>query len=259
MKKSIGFIGGGRITGIILQALKNRGYEHGEVSVFDINPDVCKSLKLRFQDIEISDLNIAGSRDIVFIALHPPVIMETLDKAKEIIRKDAVIISLAPKITIEKFASALGNKNIVRLIPNATSVINQGYNPVCFAEGVKEKQEILNLLMVLGKTFETDESKLEAYAISSAMMPTYFWFQWYEIIEIAKQMGLSESESKETIEQTLKAAIDVMFKSGLTKNDVIDLIPVKPIGEHQQEIIDIYREKLIGLFNKLKPAPQPAL
>jgi pyrroline-5-carboxylate reductase len=259
MKRSIGFIGGGRITGIILQALKNRGYEHGKVSVCDINPEVSQSLKLRFPDIEISDLNIAGSRDIVFIALHPPVIMETLGKMKEVVKQDAIIISLAPKVTIEKFSSILGNNNIVRLIPNATSVINQGYNPVCFHVDVKEKREILNLLMVLGKTFETDESKLEAYAISSAMMPTYFWFQWYEMIEIARQMGLSEAESKETIEQTLKAAIDVMFKSGLTKSDVIDLIPVKPIGEHQQEIIDIYREKLIGLFNKLKPAPQPAL
>ena len=57
MKKSIGFIGGGRITGIILQALKNRDYENGKVSVCDINPDVCKSLELRFPDIEISDLN----------------------------------------------------------------------------------------------------------------------------------------------------------------------------------------------------------
>ena len=217
MKKSIGFIGGGRITGIILQALKNRDYEHGKVSVCDINPDVCQSLKLRFPDIEISDLNTAGSRDIVFIALHPPVIMEALGKMKEAVKQDAVIISLAPKITIEKFASTLGNKNIVRLIPNATSVINQGYNPVCFAEGVKEKQEILDLLMVLGETFETEESKLEAYAIASAMMPTYFWFQWYEIMEIASQMGLSEAESRDTIEQTFKAAIDVMFKSGLTK------------------------------------------
>ena len=85
------------------------------------------------------------------------------------------------------------------------------------------------------------------------MMPTYFWFQWYEIMEIAKQMGLSETEGRETIEQTLKAAIEVMFKSGLTKDEVKDLIPVKPIGENENQILEIYRNKLIGLFNKIKP------
>ena len=253
MKKSIGFIGGGRITRIILQALKNQDAEYGKVSVFDLNVDVCQALNQKFPDIEITDINAAATEDIVFIALHPPVIMETLSQIKDFIKRDTIFISLAPKITIDTFSSTLGNKNIVRLIPNATSGINQGYNPICFADGIMEKQEIVNLLSVLGKTFETDESKLEAYAIVSAMMPTYFWFQWYELIEIAKQIGLSEPESKETIEQTLLAAINVMFKSGLLKNEVIDLIPVKPIGEHEQQIIEIYQSKLMGLFNKIKP------
>jgi pyrroline-5-carboxylate reductase len=256
MKKSIGFIGGGRITKIVLRAFKNQNAALGKVIVYDINPDVYKALNQVYPGCEMADLNSAATCDIVFIALHPPVIMETLGKIKDVTKQESIFISLAPKITIDKFASSLENDNIVRLIPNATSVINQGYNPVCFKNGFKAKKEIMDLLFVLGTTFETEESKLEAYAISSAMMPTYFWFQWYEIMEIAQQMGLSESESKETIEQTLKAAIDVMFKSGLTKNEVIDLIPVKPIGENQQQIIDIYREKLIGLFNKIKPVYQ---
>lgn len=253
MKKSIGFIGGGRITRIILQALKNSDYELGEVTVSDINSDVCQSLKVKFQDIEISDLFTAAAQDIVFIALHPPIIMETLSKIKDVIKQDSIFISLAPKITLDNISSTLGNRNAVRLIPNATSVINQGYNPICFNSDIIEKQEIVNLLSVLGKTFETDESKLEAYAIASAMMPTYFWFQWYEIMEIAQQMGLTEAESRDTIEQTLKAAIEVMFKSGLTKDEVINLIPVKPIGEHEQQITEIFQTKLIGLFNKIKP------
>jgi pyrroline-5-carboxylate reductase len=44
-----------------------------------------------------------------------------------------------------------------------------------------------------------------------------------------------------------------MFKSGLTIQDVMDLIPVKPIGEHEVQIAEIYRTKLIGLFEKIKP------
>jgi pyrroline-5-carboxylate reductase len=44
-----------------------------------------------------------------------------------------------------------------------------------------------------------------------------------------------------------------MYKSGLTTNEVIDLIPVKPIGQHEPQIADIYKTKLIGLFEKIKP------
>jgi pyrroline-5-carboxylate reductase len=31
------------------------------------------------------------------------------------------------------------------------------------------------------------------------------------------------------------------------------LIPVKPIGENEQQITEIYKTKLIGLFEKIKP------
>ena len=253
MKKSIGFIGGGRITKIILQAFKNQTQELGKVLVFDINAEVCQALKQKFPNIEISDINAVVNQEIVFISLHPPVIMETLGKIKEMVKKESIFISLAPKITIDKISTAIGNKNIVRLIPNATSFINQGYNPICFENDFKDKQEILNLLSALGKTFETDEAKLEAYAIASAMLPTYFWFQWYEMIEIAKQLGLTDAESKETVEQTLLASLHLMFKSGLSKNEVIDLIPVKPIGENEGQIKEILQTKLTGLFAKIKP------
>ena len=110
MKKSIGFIGGGRITRIILQALKNQLSGSGKIMVYDINPDVDKALKQVFPACELADLNAAATCDIVFIALHPPVIMETLGKIKGVARNESIFISLAPKITIDKFASSLGNK-----------------------------------------------------------------------------------------------------------------------------------------------------
>lgn len=40
-----------------------------------------------------------------------------------------------------------------------------------------------------------------------------------------------------------------------TPEQVMDLIPVKPIGEHQQQITEIYQTKLLGLFEKIKPYP----
>ena len=251
--KTLGFIGAGRITGIFLQAFKNKGLSLSEISIFDINNDISKMLKEKFPEIKISDLKGVSSDDVVFIALHPPVIMETLNSVKEFVKKDTVIISLAPKITIEKISTLLGNQNIVRLIPNATSIINQGYNPVCFSNGCGDKQNIFELLSALGKTFETQEQKLEAYAIASAMLPTYFWFQWFELIEIAAQIGLSDKEALETVEETIIASINTAFKSGLTQKEVCDLIPVKPIGENEIQIKEILNSKLKGLYEKIKP------
>jgi pyrroline-5-carboxylate reductase len=253
---SLGFIGGGRITRILLQAFANRNVKFRDVVVTDTNNDVLARLKNMFPFIRAENEASASHQDVVFISLHPPVIMDTLEKVKGNFKEDATVISLAPKINIERLSAKLsGVKNIARLIPNATSYINQGYNPITFASGFEpaQKKVILDMLKELGSTFEVSEEKLESYAIMSAMLPTYFWFQWKELGDIGKKIGLTEDEAKESINQTIKASLDLLYKSGLSSKEVIDLIPVKPIGEHEPQIVDIYNTRLLGLFEKIKP------
>lgn len=253
---SLGFIGGGRVTRILLHAFQKRNAIFSKVIVSDSNQEVTKQLKAQFPEIQIDVTPVAAAQDIVFISLHPPVIMDTLELIKGSINSDSIVISLSPKITISKISSVLNRtENIVRLIPNATSYINEGYNPVCFSSGFPEdkKYQLLNLLKYLGNTFEVQESKLEAYAIMSAMLPTYFWFQWSELQSIGLQIGLTETECRESIQETLTGAVNLMYKSGLTSSEVIDLIPVKPIGDMETQITGIYRSKLPGLFEKIKP------
>ena len=256
MKQSIGFIGGGRVTRILLQAFKNENAQFSKIVVTDPNQDVSGKLKKSFPEIQVDNASLAASQDIVFISLHPPVVMDTLELIKGSINSNAIVISLAPKITIAKISSKLSQvKNIARLIPNATSFINEGYNPVCFSSDFSksEKKQVLELLKLMGNTFEVSEEKLESYAIMSAMLPTYFWFQWKELAEIGKKIGLTEKESDDSINDTLIASLNLMYKSGLTPQEVMDLIPVKPIGEHETQIVEIYKTKLLGLFEKIKP------
>jgi len=252
--KTLGFIGGGRITRILLQAFSNENVSFDNIVVYDLNPEPAANLQKQFPSIHVSDPDQAASQDIVVIALHPPVIMEMLDKIQPFVSEETTLLSLAPKITMEKISQKLGNVNrIVRLIPNATSIINEGYNPVCFSSGMEagDKQSFLQLLGTLGKTFEVTESKLEAYAIVSAMAPTYFWFQWKKLCDIGEQVGLQKEDAEQTVKQTMNAALNTMFRSGLSWEEVTDLIPVKPIGEYEEEISNMFEQKLVGLYNKI--------
>ena len=252
---ALGFIGGGRITKIFLQAFANKKVDFTSVIVFDTNAETVAALQKRFPFIKSGSLEEAASQQAVFIALHPPMIMETLDKMAGIVAEDALVVSLAPKITLEKMASKLKTKAIARMIPNATSYINEGFNPITYGNEMAEADKLqANLLLkTLGQTFETDEAKLEAYAVTSAMLPTYFWFQFLEMEKIAQQTGLTSEEASLSVKTTLQNALNLYFNSGLTPAEVIDLIPVKPIGEHQEQITEIYQTKLMGLFQKIKP------
>jgi pyrroline-5-carboxylate reductase len=226
------------------------------ILVYEPDPEVASALKARYPDISIADsLSLPAQQDIIMLAVHPPVMMETLDLIRQSVGEGSMVVSLAPKITLEKISGILETKKVVRMIPNATSFINKGYNPVSFQDQFPEedKKSIMRLFRKLGKTIEVEESMLEGYAMISAMLPTYFWFQWKKMEELAVQMGFEEAEAKKVIRNTLKRSGSLYYRSSLTPDEVMDLIPVKPIGAHEDQIREIYENRLMELYGKIKP------
>lgn len=257
MLNTFGFIGGGRVTRFLLEGLKRAGRMPERVVVSDVNEEVLNKLKKYFPQIEsvLNDNTIPASQDIVFLAIHPPAIIKVLEEIRAYIKPDAILISLAPKLTIAKLTEGLGGfQRIVRMIPNAPSFVNRGYNPLTFSPSLSEveRKKLIEVLSVLGECPEVEEEKLEAYAILTAMGPTYFWFQLYELIEMGKSFGLSDEEIKKGLEAMIIGAVKTMVESGLPPEEVMDLVPVKPLGDKEQEIRNIYRAKLESLFRNLK-------
>ena len=252
---SIGFIGAGRITRIFLEGLRNKSVEFKWVRVYDHNSGTVETLSDEFPDIERAESpSDAAKAEVVVLAVHPPAVMEILDKIVNTVGDNTFLVSLAPKITIEKIAEKVKIANIIRMIPNATSFINKGYNPVAYHEAMlkKERKFIKKLFKPLGKIFTVEEYKLEGYAIVSGMLPTYFWFQIEELENVAQQTGLSAEEARKAIRSTLKRAVDLYFTSGLTPTEVMDLIPVKPLAENEEEIRNTLNSKLLSLYDKIK-------
>ena len=84
------------------------------------------------------------------------------------------------------------------------------------------------------------------------MGPTYLWFQLYELQAIAESFGLTPTETQTGIAQMVMGAVDTMFQSGLHPFEVLDLVPVKPLGEDEDMIKNLYHARLEALFARLK-------
>lgn len=256
--KTIAFIGGGRITRIFLQAFSKQGMALDHIAVLDPDQAVLHTLKLKFPAISVSfgSLEPIVSANLVFLAIHPPVMMETLSLIQTAINPSAAVVSLAPKFSIEKIGAALGYiKNVARINPSASSYIHQGVNPVCFSAGFDplKKAELLELIKPLGFSPEVDETKIEAYAMISAMGHTYFWFQLEKLKELAVSFGMDDAEAKTVISAMMHGTVETLFHSGLTYPEVVDLVPVKPLGPVEKEITAMYDNYLVPLYTKIKP------
>jgi pyrroline-5-carboxylate reductase len=255
--KSIGFIGGGRVTKIFLHGFKAANVNFNKTIIFDPNNEVLTKLQNNFSQIECESENIesVSQCDIVILAVHPPLMVDTLTKIKGFLSENALLVSLAPKINISKMIEILGGfNNIARVIPSAPGIINQGINPVSFAESLSDTQKnmLQDLLQILGKVPVVNESKLEAYALICAMGSTYFWFQFQKLKELALSFGMEEQEAKEVIADMIEGSINTLFFSKFKADETMDLIPVKPIGEYEEIIKTFYDEKLKELYEKIK-------
>jgi pyrroline-5-carboxylate reductase len=255
--KTIGFIGGGRITRIFLEGWQRAGQLPGKVVVSDCNAETLAKLKAHFPSVETTAQSAAAAaQDIVFLAVHPPVMAEVATGLKGTFQPGAIVVSLAPKFTIAKLTELLGGfARLARVIPNAPSVIGAGFNPVAFGAALSaaDKADISELLTPLGECPEVMETKLEAYAVVSAMSPTYLWFQLQTLREVAASFGLTDAEIAPALKRSVCGATRTLLESGLTPAEVLDLIPVKPLAEMETQVTEMYRTRLPAIYQKIKP------
>ena len=255
--KTIGFIGGGRITRILLEGWKRANVLPANIVVSDCNGESLAKLQTQFSSVQTAaESGVAASQDIVFLAVHPPVMAAVAAGIKVSLKPDALAVSLAPKFTVAKLTELLGGfARLARVIPNAPSVVNFGFNPVAFGAALTaaDKAAITALLSPLGECPEVAEGKLEAYALLTARGPTYFWFQFYELRRFAETSGLTIEEAQHGLEAMVAGALKTMTAAGLGREEVMNLIPVKAPGEMEAPVTEFFRKQLPFIREQIKP------
>ena len=256
--KNLGFIGGGRITRIFLEGWTRAQKVPPSVTVSDPNAETLTKLKARFPAIRTTPDNAQGAGGgIVFLAVHPPAMADATAAIKGALKPNALVVSLAPKFTFAKLSALLGGfARLARVIPNAPSVVNFGFDPVAFAPvlSAADKTEITNLLAPLGECPEVAEDKLEAYAVLTAMGPTFLWFQLQALREVVAGFGLSEAEIAPAMKRMVCGAARTLLESGLTPAEVMDLVPVRPLADSEPAVLDAYRTRLPAVMDRIRPA-----
>jgi pyrroline-5-carboxylate reductase len=255
---SLGFIGGGRVTRIILGGFRKKGKEFAEIVVSDLSEEALARLRALYPNARtiLGDNKGPAVCDLVFLALHPPACGAVLDEIKGVLRPDAILISLAPKLTISRITERLGGfSRVGRMIPNAPSIVGAGYNPITYPPGLDNHEwaAIGGALGALGECPEVPEKDLEAYAVLAAMGPTYFWFQWEELEGLGTGFGLSSENARKALAAMAGGAAKAYFESGLSAAEVMDLVPVKPLKDDEEDIRSKYRLRLNPLFEKIRP------
>ena len=257
MFNTISFIGAGRIARIMLEGWNKAGALPPSILVYDINPDAVTALQKSFSGVKASTLVECAGAELVFGALHPPAMGAALVEIGKHLRSDAVFCSLAPVLRLPAVQQGLGGfSRIVRMNPNAPSVIGSGFNPVSFDHSMpKEAQNaFLDFIKPLGACPVVEDHMIEIYAVVTAMGPTYFWFQFEELHRMGNGWGLREDDARKAMAAMLHGAVDTMFASDLSPEQVMDLVPVRPMAADEDAIREMMHTRIGAIHTKLHPS-----
>jgi pyrroline-5-carboxylate reductase len=82
---------------------------------------------------------------------------------------------------------------------------------------------------------------------------TYLWYQLQSLRELAAQFGLTEYEVTPALKRMVYGSARTLLESRLSPSEVMDLVPIKPLAELEPQVTEAYRERLSGLYQKIKP------
>lgn len=255
MYETIGFIGAGRVARIMLGGWRRAGALPASIRVHDAKPEAIASLRAVAPSIRTVSLGEVAGSDLVFVALHPPALVEALPAIAAALHPEAVLCSLAPRVKLATLREELGGfARLARQNPNAPSIVGAGYNPITFDPDLPqaERAALLGLLAPLGQNPEVDEAAIETYAVISAMGPTYLWFQLQAIRELAREFGLSAEAADAAVEAMVAGTSATLLRSGLAPAEVMDLVPVRPMAEDEPAIRTAIELRLRAIHAKLR-------
>src|SRR6185436_6511420 len=131
---------------------------------------------------------------VIFLAVKPQQISEAMAAVRELIRADALVVSIAAGVTLSRLADGLPAKQrIVRVMPNTPCLIGKGASAYSLGQTAtaEDGELVAKLLSAVGAAFEVPEKMLDAVTGLSGSGPAFV----YSMIEALAEGGVAEGMS----------------------------------------------------------------
>lgn len=153
---------------------------------------------------------LTASSDVLLLAVKPAQLEAALrDLVNAGLRSDALVISVAAGVSIERIEAALGKKNpVVRAMPNTPSFVGRGMTAI--AGGTHATKEHLataeRLFGAVGLCISIEERLLNAVTAISGSGPAYVYLIIEALADAGVRVGLPRDVAMTLVAQTVLGA-----------------------------------------------------
>ena len=217
--KRVAVLGAGKIGGILLKALLEKGLLSPQATVATVQHEERARALAEKLKVPVSTDNAAAVRgaDIIFVCVKPQVVQEVIEQIRPNISNKQLIISVAASVPTSQIEKALGREvPVVRAMPNTPCVLGCGMTGICkgkFAD-TSHLETACALFSVVGKTVVVDEKHMDAVTGLSASGPAYIYIILESLAEAGVKLGLPRDIATLLAAQTTLGAATVVLETG---------------------------------------------
>lgn len=216
--QTIAFIGSGMMGGAIIHALvENNELPRKQIIASDLLKKRRDELSAKL-GIHTTDNNLEAVKEatVVVLAVKPQGLPQVMTELNGKIPANALVVSIIAGIPMSNIQDGLGHTAVVRTMPNTPAQIGEGITAWTASSDVTEEQREYTkaILQTMGlESFFKKEDALNMATAISGTGPTYAYLLMEALLDAAVHMGLSRSEARPLVIQTVIGSAKFAFQS----------------------------------------------
>ena len=228
--KKIACIGTGAMGGAIIRAVCNK-FDPNNITVSNRTLEKGKSFAndtgCRFAD---NNKDCIKDAKYIFIAVKPAFLSDLFTEIKNDIPSDAVVISMAAGVKIEKLES-FAKARYVRIMPNVPAQIAKGMTALSCNDNInsEELSDITEILETAGKVEQVPEKLMDCVTGVSGSGPAFVFMFIEAMADAAVRCGMPRKQAYTYAAQTVMGSAALVLETEKHPGELKDSV-TSPAG-----------------------------
>lgn len=224
-----GFIGCGNMaTAMVRGILQAKKAMPGEIMVSRRHMAPLRELHKEL-GIQITTENreVAMFADILFLAVKPQFYEETITEIRDFIRKDQIIVTIAPGKTLDWLGEKFGKPvKLIRTMPNTPAMVGEGMMGMCAGELVTEEEfaMVRELCESFGKAEPVTEHLMDVVTSVSGSAPAYVFMFIEAMADAAVADGMPRASAYTFAAQAVLGSAKMVLETGKHPGELKDMV-----------------------------------
>ena len=225
----LGFIGTGNMASAIMGGIIGKKMISAEEI---IGADLLESGREKVKEqfgIQVTEKNqeVVEKAEVIILSVKPQFYEEVINQIKDCVKKEQIIITIAPGKTLAWLAEKFGKEvKIVRTMPNTPALVGEGMTAMCPNEYM-EKEEIeyvKQLLESFGRVEVVPERLMDVVVSVSGSSPAYVFMMIEAMADAAVAEGMPRKQAYKFAAKAVMGSAKMVLETGKHPGELKDMV-----------------------------------